>query len=199
MPTFRPLDGEELRRAYETVFREAFPPQELKPLCAMEEMVRQGVYRPLGYFEDDTALGYAMLWEDAPYILIDYLCVPAPMRNRGIGSRLLSRLPDVFPDDTVFIGEAEAPTGDADADGIILRRLDFYRRTGAITLGYDSALFGVHYKTLAWAKFPPDEGEVMRHHDGLYRGHLSPEIYAAAVRIPLHEGEKLAPFDQWSE
>ena len=42
MYTLRKLSGTALAQAYENVFREAFPPEELKPLFVMEKMSREG-------------------------------------------------------------------------------------------------------------------------------------------------------------
>ena len=150
------MSPEELKKAYETDLMEAFPPAELKPLKAMEAMRRRGTYDPLClYGEAGEALGYILLWkhEDGRYILIDYLCVPAGKRNGGTGGKLLQMALARYPSDTVFIGESEAPSGDPASDG--LRRLGFYARNGAVTLGYDSALFGVHFKTIwiYWSYF----------------------------------------------
>jgi len=108
--------------------------------------------------------GYVLLWKhsDGRFILVDYLCVPAGRRNGGTGGQLLKAAIAHYPADTVFIGETEAPTGDPAADGIILRRLAFYQRTGAVLLGYDTALFGVHFKTICWADPLPEETELLR-------------------------------------
>ena len=165
------MTPEELERAYRTDLTEAFPPSELKPLGAMEAMRRQGVYEPLG-LRDGTGdvLGYILLWkhEDGRYVLVDYLCVPAGKRNGGTGGMLLREAIVRSPKDTVFIGETEAPTGDPERDGMILRRLGFYARNGAKTLDYDTALFGVHFKTICWADPMPEEGEILRKHQEIY-------------------------------
>ena len=197
MRELKPLDDAKLERAYNEVFREAFPPQELKPLGAIRSMISEGYYRALALCEGERELGYICLWEDLPYVLIDYLCVPRRARGGGIGGEIIARTIDAFSPDTVFIGEAEAPTGDPERDGIILRRLDFYRRCGAVTLDYDTALFGVHYKTIVWTRSKPDAGEVMRRHSGLYRRNFPPALYEAAVRIPLAEGESAEVTGKW--
>lgn len=199
MYKLHPLTHDQMAAAYSSVFREAFPPEELKPLESIRAMTEGGFYRSWGLFRDGEPLAYACLWWDGNYILIDYLCVPRQKRNGGYGSAMLSALREAFPPDTVFFGEVEAPTGDAEADEIIYRRLGFYRRSGAKMLGYDCALFGVHYKTIAWANSAVNEAEVLRRHAGLYRRWFSPEMYARAIQIPLAPGEK--PFDRkvWDE
>ena len=70
----RELDLTELRRLHETELREAFPPEELKPYAAMETLVKAGVYHPVGAWEGETLVGYAVLWESpgSRYVLIDY-------------------------------------------------------------------------------------------------------------------------------
>ena len=199
MRHLRRLTYKELARAYDEVFTEAFPPAELKPLRSMEELSRKGIYYPMGLFEGDEALGYICLWADASYILIDYLCVPQTIRNGGIGADLIRHTLAAFPEETVFIGEVEAPTGDPAADEIIYRRLGFYKRTGAVTLGYDTALFGVHYKTIVWSSSPVDEEEVLRHHHHIYKSSFQPEAFAAFIQIPLHPGEAIHPVKNWEQ
>lgn len=199
MPVLRELSPEESSRAYKTVFMEAFPPEELKPLESIQAMTRGGFYKSCGLFEGSEPLAYACLWWDGDYILIDYLCVPAEKRCGGFGSLLLDMLRQSLPDSSVLIAEVEAPVGDEKTDRMIYRRLGFYERSGARLMGYDCALFGVHYKTVVWSKIPVDEDMVLRRHDGLYRRWFSPEMYAAAIQIPLGPGEK--PFDRkvWDE
>ena len=194
------MSPEELKKAYETDLMEAFPPAELKPLKAMEAMRRRGTYDPLClYREAGEALGYILLWkhEDGRYILIDYLCVPAGKRNGGTGGKLLQMALARYPSDTVFIGESEAPSGDPASDG--LRRLGFYARNGAVTLGYDSALFGVHFKTICWAEELPDEGEIMKRHQEIYLRQFTREKYDRFIQIPLPPGERPRPVSDWTE
>ena len=193
------LTGAQLKNAYYTVYREAFPPAELKPLSSMHRMTQDGVYRNLALFEGGEPVAFANLWLDGDHILIDYLCVPAARRGGGLGAELLTRLRELYPPETVFIVETEAPTGVPEADALINRRLAFYKRCGAVPLGYETAIFGVHYKTVVWSPLPPDEAEIQRRHAALYRGRLGPALYAAAIHIPYHRGEPIRLFEEWKE
>ena len=199
----KPMNPYQLRLVYETDLREAFPPAELKPFPAMREMMARGVYEALAFYGgEEEPLGYVLLWKhvDGRFILIDYLCVPARRRNKGIGGRILAELFAAFPPETVFIGESEAPTGDPAADGLILRRLDFYRRSGAALLSYDSALFGVRFKTIAWSreKLPP-EGEILAKHQEIYLERFIGNRHRQMIQIPLHPGERPAERRDWTE
>ena len=196
------LTPEELKTVYETDLKAAFPPAELKPLAAMEAMRAKGIYDPLVLVDGEgDPLGYILLWkhEDGRYLLIDYLCVPAGRRNGGIGGKLLQAARKHYPPDTVFIGEPEAPTGDPEKDEMILRRLGFYARSGARILGYDNALFGVHYKTICWADPLPDEAQIMRKHQEIYLQQFGQEKYDRYIQIPLRPGEAVRPLTDWTE
>lgn len=196
------MTTEELRCAYETDLREAFPPSELKPLKAMEDLCAKGLYDPLRLVDEESGvLGYVLLWrhKDGRYILLDYLCVPARLRNRGIGAKLIAGMRAQYPPETVFIWESEAPTGDELQDEMILRRLNFYRRCGAVVLGYDNALFGVHFKTLCCAESIPDEREVLQKHREIYLHQFGQERYDRYVQIPLRPGEQPFPVTDWTE
>ena len=85
------------------------------------------------------------------------------------------------------------------ADPLRLRRLGFYARNGAETLGYDCALFGVHYKTICWADPLSDEAEDLRKHQENYREHFSRERYDEYIQIPLRPGERPRPLTEWVE
>jgi GNAT superfamily N-acetyltransferase len=197
--TIRLLTDEELGDAYREL-SQAFPPAELKTLDVIERMREKGVYDPLGAFDQaGQALGYAFLWKHRRAVLIDYLCVPAGKRGRGQGGALLEALKQHISPGTVLLGEAEAPTGDPRQDGIILRRLSFYDRHGATTLGYDCAIFGVHYKVLCWGVTLPPEEEILRAHQEIYLHQFGKDRYDRYVQLPLGPGEAVRPLSPWRE
>ncbi len=198
MDTFRTLSSAEFAAAYDEVFTEAFPPEELKPLFAMERMIAQGQYEALGFVRSGRVEGYACCWLDGDVVLLDYLCVPASQRSGGIGSAMIAALLSRY-EGGCLLAEAEAPTGDADADAMIERRLGFYRRSGGRMLGYDTALFGVHYKTICWGGEDKAEEELLRRHDGFYRRNIPAERYAAFIQIPLPPGESPVDRVDWEE
>lgn len=198
MTELRVLDPRERRRVYETLYKTAFPPTELRPLRSIESLTAAGAYRTLGLYEGREPLAYASVFTAGRYVLIDYLCVPEGQRNRGLGALLLKTLRESFPPGSVLFGESEAPTGDPERDGLILRRLDFYRRCGAETLSYDTWLFGVHYKTLAWRPAEVSEEEIQAAHRDFYRMHMPRALFDRAVRIP-YGGEALPKFDHWED
>ena len=199
----RRLNPEELKLAYETDLSEAFPPAELKPLHAMTGMMARGVYEALALYEgEEGPLGYVLLWKhtDGRFLLIDYLCVPASRRNAGIGAKLLHTLFDAYPPETVFIGESEAPVGDPKRDEMILRRLAFYRRNGAASIGYDTALFGVHFKTIAWSKGAlPGEETILQKHREIYMERFAGSKHERMIQVPLAPGEEPMPVTDWVE
>ena len=186
---------EQLRKVYHTEMKEAFPPAELKPLAAIERMWQAGCYKPYCLFDDDALIGVAFLWLGHPgWALLDYLCVSAGWRNDGFGSEILRMLPQVERD-TVIFGEAEAPLR-APEPAMAERRLGFYIRNGLRVAGYDSEIFGVHYKTLYLADREVGDEELMREHQFVYRNSFPPEKYEKYICIPYdpttEPGEQIA-------
>ena len=176
---------EQLRRIYETDMKEAFPAAELKPLAAIEKMWAEGWYKPYCLYDDDGMgpIGTGFLWLGRPgWALLDYLCVSAGWRNDGFGGEILRLLAETEPG-TVIFGEAEAPIHAPDP-AMAERRLGFYARNGLRMAGYDTEMFGVHYKTLYLADREVDDETLMREHEFVYRNSFTAEKYAKYVRIP---------------
>ena len=199
MDELRLLTREERRRAYDEVLREAFPRAELKPLRAMERMIAAGEYEFLGLLRDGAPVCYFCNWLNGDSVLVDYFCVPRARRCGGIGSGAFARMMTRYPSGTMFLVESEAETGNAERDGLILRRQGFYRRLGGQRADYDCALFGVHYAVFAWGADGLATEEIIRRHDGFYRKNFPKMLYAAAVQLPLKPGERPFPMRDWSE
>ena len=84
---------------------------------------------------------------------------------------------------SLVFGEAEAPEHAPDP-AMAERRLGFYARNGLQTAGYDTEVFGVHYKTLYLADHKVEDAALMAEHDFVYKNSFTPEKYAKYVRIP---------------
>ena len=186
---------EQLRLVYDRDMREAFPAAELKPLKNIEQMWAEGWYKPYCLFDGEEILGEAFLWLGHPgWALLDYLCVSPGARNAGLGSVLLRMLAEA-EGDTVIFGECEEPQ-DAPDPAMARRRLGFYARNGLRTAGYDTEVFGVHYKTLYLAQGEVDEAALMDEHRFVYRNTFAPDKFERYVRIPYDadrgHGEKVA-------
>lgn len=174
---------EQFRAAYRTEMRAAFPPAELKPLRIIEKMWRDGHYRPYCLYEGEELLGVCFLWLGHPgWGLLDYLCITERARNRGLGTQVLRLLQEKEPDMVIF-GEAEAPE-DAPDPAMAKRRLGFYARCGVRVAGYDSKIFGVHYRTLYLADRELSDAELMEEHRYVYETGLPKLLFRGNVCIP---------------
>lgn len=174
---------EQLERAYETHLRVSFPAAELKPFRAIEEMWRDGWYRPWCLFDGDEMVGEGLLWLGHPgWVLLDYLCVAPEHRNAGYGSVIIEKLLE-RESNAVMLAESEIPELAPDV-ALATRRLNFYARSHAKTAGYDTEMFGVPYKTLYWSAQPVSDERLMREHQFIYQNRFSPEKFAHYVRIP---------------
>lgn len=188
----------QLRQIYEADLKKAFPPAELKPLSAMEQMWQEGKYKPWCLFDGEEIVGLGFLWMVRPgWAILDYLCVTEKCRNSGIGQEILRLLPESEPN-TVIFGEAEAPVHAPDP-AMAERRLGFYLRNGLRIAGYDTDMFGVHYKTLYLAKHEVADEELMKAHQEIYQSSFTPEKYARHVVIPRDPALPPIPQVPWDQ
>ena len=196
------LSREELSALYRARMTQDFPPQELKPLKSMLELMAEGRYQALGLCEGTDLLGYALVWREpeVPFVLLDYLGTLPGVRNRGLGGQLLDQLADYYREERGIFGEAEAPEG-GDSAGAELRRrrLGFYLRNGFRYGGYDCALFGVHYQTLIRGQEDVTPQELLEVHRRFYQTRFPAHIYQRFVQLPLAPGEIPNPPGNWIE
>ena len=198
----RILSKAELERLYYNEMKRAFPPSELKPLKSMEDMRDTNRYEPLGLFDGEELLGYAMVWmePDIPHVLLDYLGTVEGKRNGGLGTKTLALLRERYAHRGYIFGEAERDNSpDPEERALQSRRLDFYIRNGLRYAGYDCALFGVHYETLILGGEEVTAEELMQAHQTIYRRQIPAKHYERFVQIPLAPGEKPNPAVEWRE
>ena len=95
----RLLNAAGARQLYESRMARDFPPGELKPFAAMEELLAAGLYEPLT-FTDDAGAVLAYAWQvvlpGQQAGLVDYFAVRSDLRGSGIGTRAL-HLPRMRP------------------------------------------------------------------------------------------------------
>ena len=136
---------EELTQVYNNYLLKDFPPDEVKPLSAMEAMIEKGCYEPLAIICDEQACGYALmtLIPKCDYVLLDYLSIYPDMRGKSLGSHALSALKEYYSTKSIFI-ESENPDFLTDKVQAI-KRLAFYERNGVNDSQVLSTIWGVHY------------------------------------------------------
>ena len=84
---------------------------------------------------------------------------------------MLAQLRRIYGERAAILAEVEAPEAAEPGERALQeRRLDFYRRAGFRYAGFDSRLFGVHYRLLAAG--PGEEPELLAAYRTLYQGHF---------------------------
>ena len=120
---------------FESIYKDMltqFPPEELKPYERFCEILGEN-YKAYEFWEDEP-VGYAIIFEDKNYALIDYLAVYKKFHSKGYGGKFLAGLKDVFPHKKGFLFEVEKP----DEKNInTIRRIKFYESNGAEKINID--------------------------------------------------------------
>lgn len=166
--------------------KEAFPPDELKPLSRMLSARRQNAYDCLGLTAQDELVGYALFVRTGRHVLLDYFSVLPAHRNHGVGAAFLQLLSDYFLSAESVLVEVEDPAyAQSEQDRQLQqRRLDFYLRNGFVSTGVQALVFGVQYLLLTYGAHPaisPDEVKALyRSH---YRAMLPATMYKCFIRV----------------
>ena len=79
------------------------------------------------------------------------------------------------------------------------RRLGFYARNGLRTAGYDTDVFGAHYKTLYLWPEPLPDAALMEENRFIYQNRFPREVYDRYVRIPRDPGAEPLSQVPWNE
>jgi hypothetical protein len=135
---------------YKNKMTEDFPKAELKPLEVILKAIDNGIYEPLGLFDDSGVIGYTFLTKLGNDYLVDYLAVFSDFRNSGAGSSMVQLLTEYLKDARNIIGEVEDPVHATDAaeKDIQTRRWNFYLRNGCTDTGLRVRCFGVPFGIL---------------------------------------------------
>ena len=145
------LNSEEIKDIYNKYMVKDFPPDELKPLSIILDMLDRGIYACYGIFEGNSLLGYAYLTVLSDLVLVDYLAVAPEFRGSGIGTSLLEELKTILTGKTIII-ECENPDFATEEQDKItkLRRIAFYTRSGFALSGVTTRLYDVEYVILSY-------------------------------------------------
>ncbi|MBM6869488.1 GNAT family N-acetyltransferase [Pseudoflavonifractor phocaeensis] len=186
----RPLSRRMLRALYRWEMIPAFPRSERRPLANLLRMCRRGDYDALGTFQGGMLIGLALLWRGKDCVLLDYLLVCQGKRGCGRGKAILAALQERYQAFPVLVAEVEAPVPGGPEEESQRRRLEFYRRCGFVSLGYEARIFGVTYAMLGLWNGSPRPERAMAGHRALYQSQLPPEMFRRFIHIPQTEGTR---------
>lgn len=137
---------------YNTYMKDDFPPDELKPLKTILDMMDKGIYECLGLYEDNEFLAYAYFVrnQERRTLLLDYLAVCPQYRSGGYGSAFLEQMKHYYKDENAVILECESErtAPDEEQRSIRRRRIAFYKRNGCRQTRTKANLFQVEYDIL---------------------------------------------------
>ncbi len=167
MREIRKVDFQEFKKIYKQHLIDDFPRMERRPLFSIRNLYKKELYAAYTYEENGQLLAYAGLIYTAGRrcALLDYFAVVKEWRSTGLGSEFITLLRSSIDVDGMII-ESENPelADTAKEQEIRKRRIDFYRRNGALDSETNWYAFGVHY-CLLWlpgehAPMPPELGRL---------------------------------------
>lgn len=182
------LDKTEVGKIYNERMKEDFPPEEIKPLARIYEVMDEGLYKCYGLAEDSIILGYAFLLKirNTNDYLVDYLAVDKNKRNCGLGTILVHEIENLLKDADSIMVETENPAFSKNEKDKVVRqrRYDFYMRNGLVDTGVLSVCFGVNYRVLEFVcNKCHSEEEITELYKAHYRTLLTKELYEQNIFV----------------
>lgn len=192
------LNQQQVTEIFNTYMKEDFPSDELKPLDTLLNLIDQGIYDCLGWYEDGRLRAYACLVRGDKECLLDYLAVCPEYRSGGYGSRFLRAFQELYPDHERIWIECEniACAETPQEKQIRTRRIEFYLRNGVVHTGVGSNLFGVEFTILCLLlnkgkskelKEAMGREQAASHLDGIYQIFFTKELYDQHVQVWVNE------------
>lgn len=168
------------------IYFEAFSNQERMPYPMMMVMSTLWNTEFLGFYDGDTACGFAYLATNRKMVFVMFLAVDKRLRSKGYGSAILQEIRSRFPNKKIIV--SIEPCWDNVPDiAIRKKRKSFYMRNGYKETGYWMKLHGVVQEVLITnGNFYKKE---LRSFLAFYsNGTLWPRIWTQTERLSLYKG-----------
>lgn len=186
----RELSRDQVISLYETRIQHDFPPDEVKPLAHVLNLLERGVYKTFGLFDDNALVAYLFvaIEKKIGYALIDFLAVAPDRRGKGYGSYFMEHLSELVPGYKGALLEVEDPDMAADADDLKIReaRIRLYTRLGARLTNIFSRTNNVDFRILYMPlNEAADDEAVKKALLALYKFALEPKIFAEHTKVEI--------------
>ena len=169
------LNKQQIEYIYKTFMVYDFPPDELKPLPLLLQMVEKGLCTYYALYDGAEVLSYFGLCVKDGFALVDYLAVNPSRRGEGIGTKTLVLLKEAAGDNRILIECEDILKAKTREEATVRsRRISFYTKSGFLLTDVKACLFGVDYVLLT---FPQDPENVKYGYENVYRAMLGDEIY----------------------
>ncbi len=181
----RQLGNEEIENIYNNYMIIDFPPEELKPIYVIQNLIKREIYICYGLYEYEELFGYAFLVNSKSYLLIDYYSVCAKYRNKGIGSEFLRRLHEHCKNYNGIIVEVEnVKYALNEAEKVIRkRRIDFYKKNGMRMTNISCTLFNVKYSIMCLCNIELDDLVIYEELKNIYREMIPNKFFSKNVEV----------------
>lgn len=178
------LDKKQVKMVYKSYMVNDFAPGELKPLLTINNLLKHGLYKTLGLFDNGKLLAYAFIMTNKDSVaLLDYFAVLKDYRGQGIGTKFLSLIKQEIADYSEIIIEVESVESASGDERLTReRRISFYLNCGAVMTDISATVFAVDFQImfLPLAKKRKTE-DIRKAYTSLYRLVLPKFLYSKNI------------------
>ena len=112
-----------------SIYMEAFPKRERKPLFVLKHSVKRGKARVFTASDENGLLGFTVAIPYQNMVMVDYLAVSGKIRSKGTGSFIMQEICQYFSDKKVVLLIEQLDEGAENQEQRIARRR-FYLKNG---------------------------------------------------------------------
>lgn len=138
----------QIKHLYET----AFPKEERAPLFSLYLATRHEKNNFYAIMDEDEFVGLMYTIRDRGIVYVFFLAIVEEKRGMGYGSRVLSLVKEMYPEDTITLLIEDTEETDADNYEQRIQRLKFYERNGFQQLHIRVNEVGVNFELLGTQK-----------------------------------------------
>ena len=140
----RELNENELGEVLGVHMPRDFPAEELRPEWTFRNMLSTGACRFYGLFRGERLAAYGDVVKGYGSDLLDFFAVMPELRGTGVGTAALRALAKMSGE---LILEVESPGAAPNGETELLRRrrIEFYKRSGALETGVSGRALGVEF------------------------------------------------------
>lgn len=118
-----------------SIYMEAFPKRERKPLFVLKHSVKRGKARVFTASDENGLLGFTVAIPYQNMVMVDYLAVSGKIRSKGTGSFIMQEICQYFSDKKVVLLIEQLDEGAENQEQRIARRR-FYLKNRIHLCGY---------------------------------------------------------------
>lgn len=142
------VDAKKYKKEIKQLYVTAFPKEERAPILVLYHKTKDKRNHFYAVEEKDEFAGLVYTIQDVGMVYVFFLAIAEGKRGQGYGTKVLSTLKEMYPDNTITLMIEDTADTSADNYAQRVQRLGFYKKNGFLQLNIRINEAGVGYELL---------------------------------------------------